>query len=126
MYTIAFHLVAEEMDEDVEQNVTQRRHLRDATNPLELPQALFQKYHRVNKAAFRYLLDVLTAHTLPAKKPFAISPLIKLDATLRFFAERIRRFSCSMQPQQSERRKKNAKFHWHFTESMTFQVIWDA
>ncbi|XP_017474548.1 PREDICTED: uncharacterized protein LOC108365098 isoform X2 [Rhagoletis zephyria] len=74
MYSIAFHLVAEEMDEDVEQNRTQRmerRQLRDATNPLELSQALFEKYYRVNKAAFRRWLS---------------------DGNRK----RIRRFSCSM------------------------------
>ncbi|XP_067648034.1 putative nuclease HARBI1 [Eurosta solidaginis] len=91
MNSIAFHMVVNEMiDEEGSQQHQQRtirRRLRDSTNPLELPQSLFQKYYRVNKPAFRYLLEFLTLHTRHRKKQFAISPLVKLSAVLRFFAE---------------------------------------
>lgn len=47
----------------------------------------FEKYYRVNKPAFKYLLEVLTSHVQPTKKIFAIPPIVKLNTTLRFFAE---------------------------------------
>lgn len=47
----------------------------------------FQKYYRVNKPAFKYLLDVLTSHIEPKQKSFGISPIVKLSGALRFFAE---------------------------------------
>ncbi|XP_053949397.1 putative nuclease HARBI1 [Anastrepha ludens] len=52
-----------------------------------MPQSLFQKYFRLNKPAFEYLLKVVTTHTQPARKQFAISPVVKISACLRFFAE---------------------------------------
>ncbi|XP_054741540.1 putative nuclease HARBI1 [Anastrepha obliqua] len=64
-----------------------RRKLRDLMNPLEMPQSLFQKYFRLNKPAFEYLLKVVTTHTQPARKQFAVTPVVKLSACLRFFAE---------------------------------------
>lgn len=42
--------------------------------------------YRVNKPAFRYLLEVLT-QIQPAKKQFAVAPVVKLCGCLRFFAE---------------------------------------
>ncbi|XP_036317523.1 putative nuclease HARBI1 [Rhagoletis pomonella] len=91
MHSIAFRMVVEETYAESELQETQqrciRRRLRDSTNPLDLPQSLFQKYYRVNKPAFRYLLELLTSHTQQAKKQFAVSPVIKLSACLRFFVE---------------------------------------
>ncbi|XP_065355967.1 putative nuclease HARBI1 [Calliphora vicina] len=92
MFSVAVRIVAEEAEAEEQQqskNVQRiaRRELRDDSNPLELPQTLFEKYYRVNKPAFTYLLDVLTSHCQPRMKSFAVSPLVKLSATLRFFAE---------------------------------------
>lgn len=47
----------------------------------------FSRHYRVNKAAFTYLLQMLTESLPPAKKKCAIPPIVKLSACLRFFAE---------------------------------------
>lgn len=47
----------------------------------------FEKYYRLNKSAFSYLLKVLTNYTPRRKKQFAVAPIVKLSACLRFFAE---------------------------------------
>lgn len=47
----------------------------------------FEKYYRVNKPAFIYLLDMLTPHIPLKRRSVAVSPLVKLSATLRFMAE---------------------------------------
>ncbi|XP_046810395.1 uncharacterized protein LOC124420690 [Lucilia cuprina] len=92
MNSIIMRVLVKEIDVVVEeehrtsQRIARRR-LRDESNPLELPQSLFQKYYRVNKPAFRYLLEILTRHSQPSKKQFRIAPIIKLSASLRFFAE---------------------------------------
>ncbi|XP_037957662.1 putative nuclease HARBI1 [Teleopsis dalmanni] len=87
MHSIAFRILAEDLAQEHEQEILQqrinRRNFRDAANPLELPNFLFQKYYRVNKPAFIYLLEELQ----PAKKQFAVAPIVKLSACLRFFAE---------------------------------------
>ncbi|KAI8116881.1 putative nuclease HARBI1 [Lucilia cuprina] len=78
MNSIIMRVLVEEIDVVVEE---------EHRTPLELPQSLFQKYYRVNKPAFRYLLEILTRHSQPLKKQFRIAPIIKLSASLRFFAE---------------------------------------
>lgn len=109
MHSIAFRLLAEEVDAESNrqgQPRAIRKCLRDSTNPLEWPETLyigasvfyftyintflfirFQKYYRVNKVAFKYLLELLTTSRQPTRKRFAISPIVKLSACLRFFAE---------------------------------------
>ncbi|XP_037942684.1 uncharacterized protein LOC119675550 [Teleopsis dalmanni] len=91
MHSIAFRILAEDLAQEHEQEILKqrinRRNLRDAANPLELPNFLFQKYYRVNKPAFIYLLEELTEELQPAKKQFAVAPIVKLCACLRFFAE---------------------------------------
>ncbi|XP_036340840.1 putative nuclease HARBI1 [Rhagoletis pomonella] len=87
MFSIAFRLLMHEEEQEMVPPKVARRNLRDQANPLELPDSLFVKYYRVNKAAFQYLLEVLTTHVLPAKKQFAVSPIVKLSGVLRFFAE---------------------------------------
>ncbi|XP_036322241.1 uncharacterized protein LOC118736254 [Rhagoletis pomonella] len=87
MHSFAFRLVAEEEEERLMAQKVERRKLHDAINPFELPQSLFEKYYRLNKPGFQYLLDVLTANTEAPKKAFAISPIAKLSGCLRFLAE---------------------------------------
>ncbi|XP_065366368.1 putative nuclease HARBI1 [Calliphora vicina] len=91
MFSVAFRMLAEEIN-DEEQNKTNiqrvaRRNMRDASNPLELPQSLFEKYYRVNKPAFAYLLQILTLHSQPPKNSSGVSSVLKLSACLRIFAE---------------------------------------
>ncbi|XP_067629784.1 putative nuclease HARBI1 [Eurosta solidaginis] len=64
-----------------------RRILRDKCNPLELPNASFHQLYRINKPAFKYLLDVLHSGLPVARKRFAIDTVVKLSAALRFFGE---------------------------------------
>ncbi|XP_067633817.1 putative nuclease HARBI1 [Eurosta solidaginis] len=64
-----------------------RRILRDKCNPLELPNASFHQLNRINKPAFKYLLDVLHNGLPVARKRFAIDTVVKLSAALRFFGE---------------------------------------
>ncbi|XP_055914346.1 uncharacterized protein LOC129947710 [Eupeodes corollae] len=89
MQSIAMHIVLleEEKEEEATLRRTVRRQLRDHSNPLELPEPLFQKLYRVNKAAFTYFLEVLT-DALPLNvQSFGIPPIVKLAACLRFFSE---------------------------------------
>lgn len=84
----------------------ERRRLRDASNPLELPSNTyvlpnfwrffflnffffysFVQYFRVSKDLFKYLLDILETHLGPAVGSASVLPIIKLAAALRFFAE---------------------------------------
>ncbi|XP_055903698.1 uncharacterized protein LOC129939635 [Eupeodes corollae] len=87
MFNIAARILFEEELEEHQSPRVVRRSLRDSLNPLELPQWLFQKYYRVNKVVFKYLLDILSRSCDPAKKSFAIPTITKLSACLRFFAE---------------------------------------
>lgn len=47
----------------------------------------FHQLYRVNKPAFKYLLDILQNGLPMARKAFAIDTVVKLSACLRFFAE---------------------------------------
>ncbi|XP_036320596.1 putative nuclease HARBI1 [Rhagoletis pomonella] len=91
MNSLALNMLVREISEEERQQTNAqrvaRRKLRDLMNPLELPQPLFEKYFRLNKPAFEYLLEVVTTHTQPGRKQFAVTPIVKLSACLRFFAE---------------------------------------
>ncbi|XP_067636685.1 putative nuclease HARBI1 [Eurosta solidaginis] len=63
------------------------RILRDKCNRLELPNASFHQFYRINKPAFKYLLDVLHSGLPVARKRFAIDTVVKLSPALKFFGE---------------------------------------
>ncbi|XP_058813410.1 putative nuclease HARBI1 [Topomyia yanbarensis] len=64
-----------------------RRRIRDASNPLDLPDETFVQYFRVSKDLFLYLLNILEAKINPPVGSQAILPIFKLSVALRFFAE---------------------------------------
>ncbi|KAI8115046.1 putative nuclease HARBI1 [Lucilia cuprina] len=64
-----------------------RRHLRDNSNPLELPPVLFKAYLRFPKDAVIYLVDTHYKDDIKIHRTTAIPPLLKVCAALRFFAE---------------------------------------
>lgn len=101
-------LLALEEEEDIRKQRAVRRSLRDDSNPLEIPNLLyvnihqsvrlffyiwrhvffrFQQYYRVNKDVFKYLLELLEGDLPATRKSFAVQPIVKLGACLRFFAE---------------------------------------
>ncbi|XP_055910734.1 uncharacterized protein LOC129945099 [Eupeodes corollae] len=86
MYSIALREMINDEEEKQKQKSI-RRQLRDSSNPLELREPLFHQHYRVNKEAFKYLLDVLSSSLPPVKQKFGVPPIIKLAATLRFLAE---------------------------------------
>lgn len=65
----------------------ERRRLRDASNPLDIPSDTFVNYFRVSKELFIYLLDILDTKLGPTVGSSSVLPIIKLAASLRFFAE---------------------------------------
>ncbi|XP_053953789.1 uncharacterized protein LOC128860340 [Anastrepha ludens] len=86
MYSIALRSLLSEREENLNVKVLRRR-LKDNSNPLELSDSMFWQYYRLNKRAFKYLLDVLTNSLPPLRQKFGIPPIVKLSACLRFFAE---------------------------------------
>ncbi|KAI8119473.1 putative nuclease HARBI1 [Lucilia cuprina] len=62
--------------------VVRRRILRDASNPMEMPESSFIGLYRLNKSAFSMILNQIA----PLIKNTTIPPTIQLAATLRFFA----------------------------------------
>ncbi|XP_018800013.1 PREDICTED: uncharacterized protein LOC108975761 isoform X1 [Bactrocera latifrons] len=64
-----------------------RKSLRDRSNPLELPNAKFVSYFRLNKEAFCFLLNEMKEHLHKRVRGTAIPPILKLWATLRFLAD---------------------------------------
>ncbi|XP_055910815.1 putative nuclease HARBI1 [Eupeodes corollae] len=85
MISIALQMLVEEEERTEERAV--RRYLRDNSNPLELREPFFQQHYRLNKPAFKLLLDIITNAVPPTKQKFGIPPIVKLAACLRFFAE---------------------------------------
>ncbi|XP_055902385.1 putative nuclease HARBI1 [Eupeodes corollae] len=65
----------------------QRKILRDAFNPFELDDKVFKKNFRLNKAAFKYILEELDQELDPCVFSCSISPISRLAAVLRFIAE---------------------------------------
>ncbi|XP_073820106.1 uncharacterized protein [Musca autumnalis] len=59
-----------------------RRNLRDASDLLSYPNAVFTSYFRLNKEAFILVLDQISQH-LPRS---SIPPILQLSTTLRFLA----------------------------------------
>ncbi|KAI8115145.1 putative nuclease HARBI1 [Lucilia cuprina] len=59
-----------------------RRTLRDASDPLSYPPAVFVSYYRLNKEAFIMVLEKLSPHL----KSSTIPQIIQLSTTLRFLA----------------------------------------
>ncbi|XP_053959721.1 putative nuclease HARBI1 [Anastrepha ludens] len=65
-----------------------RKKVRDnAVDVFQLPDDVFVKQFRLNKIAFQYVLNILKREMLPVIKTWSISPELKLEACLRFFAE---------------------------------------
>ncbi|XP_039967697.1 putative nuclease HARBI1 [Bactrocera tryoni] len=64
-----------------------RKSLCDHSNPLELPNAKFIRYFRLNKEAFCFLLNEMKEHFHKHVRGAAIPPILKLCATLRFLAD---------------------------------------
>ncbi|XP_017482545.1 PREDICTED: uncharacterized protein LOC108371486 [Rhagoletis zephyria] len=75
---VAFLLLEEESSEKVKRKI-----LRDCSNPLELPETAFIAYYRLNKEAFRMVLDTTEGHLTRSKVP----PVLQLAPSLRFLAE---------------------------------------
>ncbi|XP_055903578.1 putative nuclease HARBI1 [Eupeodes corollae] len=63
-----------------------RRVLRDSSNPMSLPSSTFKLLYRLNKDAFKYVLEEIDPH-LPSFNSTYIPNVLKLAATLRFLAE---------------------------------------
>ncbi|XP_055915555.1 uncharacterized protein LOC129948539 [Eupeodes corollae] len=63
-----------------------RRRIRDASNPFEFESSKFIKNFRLNKSAFKYVLDELNTE-VERGTSVSISPIIMLATTLRFVAE---------------------------------------
>lgn len=74
-------------DDDVPYVRVERRKIRDASNPLDLPANSFVDYFRVSKDLFRHLLVILESKLKPTVRSSSVLPIIKLAAALRFFAE---------------------------------------
>ncbi|XP_067625734.1 putative nuclease HARBI1 [Eurosta solidaginis] len=75
---VAFMLLEGESCEKVKRKI-----LRDRSNPLELPETAFVSYYRINKEAFRMVLNTIEGHLTRLK----VLPVLQLAATLRFLAE---------------------------------------
>ncbi|XP_067637597.1 uncharacterized protein [Eurosta solidaginis] len=86
MYSIAFYL---DFDENTNKDARRtRKQVRDkAVEVLRLPDDVFVKQFRLNKLAFQYVLDILRREMPPARNSWSISPELKLESCLRFFAE---------------------------------------
>ncbi|XP_055912672.1 putative nuclease HARBI1 [Eupeodes corollae] len=65
----------------------QRRRLRDTCNPFDLDATLFRKNFRLNKDAFKYVLEELEAELEPGVLSTSMTPICRLSAVLRFLAE---------------------------------------
>ncbi|XP_036327738.1 putative nuclease HARBI1 [Rhagoletis pomonella] len=76
-----------EEEEECTNAASIRRHLRDNSNPLELPPALFKAYFRLPIEAVLYLVNTLRNDFRRNHRSTAVPPLIKVCAALRFFAE---------------------------------------
>ncbi|XP_065089161.1 putative nuclease HARBI1 [Ochlerotatus camptorhynchus] len=74
-------------EEDLSSVRIERRRLRDASNPLDLPSDTFVNYFRVSKDLFNHLLNILDTKLGPTVGSASVLPIIKLAAALRFFAE---------------------------------------
>ncbi|XP_055909458.1 putative nuclease HARBI1 isoform X1 [Eupeodes corollae] len=60
-----------------------RRSLKDASNPLEVPDNLFVLYFRLSKHAFQYVLSQISSG-FQTTQSSAIPPILKLACALRF------------------------------------------
>ncbi|XP_055904424.1 putative nuclease HARBI1 [Eupeodes corollae] len=63
-----------------------RRRIMDASNPFELDDLKFVSNFRLNKRAFKYVLDELSIE-IQGGTSLSIPPILMLASTLRFFAE---------------------------------------
>ncbi|XP_067628830.1 uncharacterized protein [Eurosta solidaginis] len=75
---VAFILLEEESCEKVKRKI-----LRDRSNPFEFPETAYIAYYRINKEAFRMVLDTIEGRSSRSK----VLPVLQLAATLRFLAE---------------------------------------
>ncbi|XP_017469006.1 PREDICTED: uncharacterized protein LOC108360994 [Rhagoletis zephyria] len=65
-----------------------RRKVRDnVVNVFELPDEVFVKQFRLNKLAFKYVLEILMQKLPPVRRSCSITPELKLEACLWFLAE---------------------------------------
>ncbi|XP_049301914.1 putative nuclease HARBI1 [Bactrocera dorsalis] len=64
----------------------ERRRLRDMCDPFQMSDELFKKNFRLNKDAFKYVLDTFAEETQQSTLT-SLSPLNRVVAALRFFAE---------------------------------------
>ncbi|XP_053949332.1 putative nuclease HARBI1 [Anastrepha ludens] len=65
---------------------TERKILRDASNPLDVEDTMFTKNYRLNEAAFLYVLSVLDGNAR-SMRSCSVSSLQRLSSVLRFLAE---------------------------------------
>ncbi|XP_055909615.1 putative nuclease HARBI1 [Eupeodes corollae] len=75
----------DESESEGEMRVT-RALLRDSSDPMSLSSSTFKQLFRLNKEAFKYVLDEIDPH-LPSFNSTYIPNVLKLAATLRFLAE---------------------------------------
>ncbi|XP_055904483.1 uncharacterized protein LOC129940244 [Eupeodes corollae] len=89
MDSLAFAIIAitEEATLKKKKLKVQRKILRDACNPFELNDQIFQRNFRLNKAAFKYVLDLLKQEYDPGVFSSSISLICRLAAVLRFLGE---------------------------------------
>ncbi|XP_067642567.1 putative nuclease HARBI1 [Eurosta solidaginis] len=88
MESIAAALLMEEEDNarQMAGARAERRRLRDICNPFQMSEELFRKNFRLNKDAFKYILDIFTPEA-QSNSLSSLTPLNQVVAALRFFAE---------------------------------------
>ncbi|XP_017466471.1 PREDICTED: uncharacterized protein LOC108359230 isoform X1 [Rhagoletis zephyria] len=88
MESIAAALLLEEED-NTSRNAevkVERRRLKDMCDPFQLSEELFKKNFRLNKDAFKYVLDTFERET-QRNTLTSVSQLNQIVAAIRFFAE---------------------------------------
>ncbi|XP_073847358.1 uncharacterized protein [Musca autumnalis] len=71
-------------EENVKDIASIRRNLRDKSNPLELPSALFKAYFGLPKDAVVFVVETLKDDFKESYRSTGIPPLLKVCAALRF------------------------------------------
>ncbi|XP_073829752.1 uncharacterized protein [Musca autumnalis] len=74
-------------EENVKDIASIRRNLRDKSNPLELPSALFKAYFGLAKDAVVYVVETLKDDFKESYISTGIPPLLKVCAALRFLED---------------------------------------
>ncbi|XP_065366236.1 putative nuclease HARBI1 [Calliphora vicina] len=66
---------------------TLRREIRNSSNIFSMPNSKFVSYFRLNKSAFKYVLDMIEPKLKESKRTSAVPNILKLAATMRILAE---------------------------------------